>query len=58
MDGRQAARKARAPRLGRIVRLRLGGAPARRAWFRGRIAGAQVAPRALGAADVAALAAR
>ncbi len=57
VDGRPAGRRARAPRLGRVTRLRLGGDPARGAWLRGRIAGAEVHGRALDAAAVAALAA-
>ena len=55
VDGEPAGRRSAPGPLGRVVRLRLGGDPARKAWLRGRIAGAEVHGRALGAAEIAAL---
>jgi hypothetical protein len=55
VDGEPAGRRSASGPLGRVVRLRLGGDPARKAWLRGRIAGAEVHGRALGAAEIAAL---
>ena len=58
INGAPAGRRAVPGRLGRIARLRLGGDPGRGAWLHGRIAGAKAGGRALGAAEIAALAAR
>jgi glucose/arabinose dehydrogenase len=55
VNGRPAGRRAAAVQLGRVMRVRLGGDPRARRWFRGRLDGVRVLGRALAAREVAAL---
>jgi Concanavalin A-like lectin/glucanases superfamily len=56
VNGRIIGRRAAAVTLGRVLRVRLGGDPRGRRWFRGRLAAVRVHDRALAPPEVAALA--
>jgi glucose/arabinose dehydrogenase len=55
VNGRPAGRHAAKVKLGRVLRMRLGGDPRARRWFRGRLDSVRVLPRALPPHEVAAL---